>query len=98
MFISKASAVLAAALFCLASPAVAADGVAQKADKATLLKIKQPLRNQIKGLVFSFYVDYSQLDGPLEVYATTADFKTAFYEKPIYAEASNSSEVLGNAL
>jgi len=32
MFVSKASAVLAAALFCLASPAMAA-GTANKADK-----------------------------------------------------------------
>lgn len=98
MFISKASAVLAAALFFLDFPAMAANGVAQKADKATLLKIKQPLRNQIRGLVFSFYVNYAALDGPLELYANTTDFKAAFYDKPIYAEASNSSEVLGNAL
>ncbi|GAB5036757.1 Hypothetical protein NocV09_04800160 [Nannochloropsis oceanica] len=97
MFISKASAVLAAALFFLDFPAMAANGVAQKADKATLLKIKQPLRNQIRGLVFSFYVNYAALDGPLELYANTTDFKAAFYDKPIYAEASNSSEVLGNA-
>lgn len=76
MFVSKISAALATALFCLASPAaMAADGVANKADKATLLKIKQPVSNLIKGLVFSFYIDYSKLDGPLELYANTSNFK-----------------------
>jgi hypothetical protein len=76
MFVSKISAALATALFCLASPAVmAADGVAKRADKATLLKIKQPVNNLINGLVFSFYIDYSKLDGPLELYANTTSFK-----------------------
>jgi len=76
MFVSKISAALATALFCLASPAaVAADGVAKRANKATLLKIKQPVSNLMKGLVFSFYVDYSALDGPLELYANTTSFK-----------------------
>lgn len=42
---------------------------------ATLLKIKQPVSNLIKGLVFDFYFDYSKLDGPLKLYANFSNLK-----------------------
>lgn len=50
----------------------------------------------MKGLVFSFFIDYSDITG-LEVQSTTADFQTALYEKPIYADATKA-DVIGNAL
>lgn len=37
------------------------------------------------------------IDGTLEVYADTANFKAAFYEKPIYADVEKQV-ILGNAL
>jgi len=48
--------------------------------------------------VFSFYIEYGgPIDGTLEVYATTANFKAAFYEKPIYADVEKTITI-GNAL
>jgi len=82
MFVSKISAPLVAALFCLAPPAaMAADGVANKADKATLLKIKQPVGNPIKGLVFSFYVD-NFYGSPPAFYVNTTFFKVLSCPQP----------------